>query len=181
MANGLFAYPNPGAMVWVFFREGNPLYPVYFAASYSASEWSSAYRGGSPAEGMADEGGIKGTGTIMKLGPEGGIMSQNRTNIGDPSDSNSSLSLFHQHGSNITFKDGYDFFYTRNNKRDEVESDRFVVTKGYKEQWVEGDESSSVRGNMLIKIGKIDEEAVKAAQELSDFSYDLNQMLMEKK
>ena len=45
VAKGLFTYPSAGAMLWVFFREGNPLFPVYFAASYSSSEWKSAYGG----------------------------------------------------------------------------------------------------------------------------------------
>lgn len=180
MANGLFAYPNPGAMVWVFFREGNPLFPVYFAASYSSAEWKSAYRGGSPAVGQDyDTSGIRGTGSIMKLGPEGGILSQNRTNINDPLDSGSSLSLFHGEGSNITFKNGCDFQYSKNNKRDEVEGDKFVITRGYKEQWVEGDDSLNVRGNVIVKVGKFDQEALDAMKFISDFSNELNQTLMQ--
>jgi hypothetical protein len=180
MANGLFAYPNPGAMVWVFFREGNPLFPVYFAASYSSAEWKSAYRGGSPAVGQDyDKSGIRGTGSVMKLGPEGGILSQNRTNINDPLDSGSSLSLFHGEGSNITFKNGCDFHYSKNNKRDEVEGDKFVITRGYKEQWVEGDDSLNVRGNVIVKVGKFDQEALDAMKFISDFSNELNQTLMQ--
>lgn len=180
MASGLFAYPNPGAMVWVFFREGNPLFPVYFAASYSSAEWKSAYRGGSPAEAYTNEGGVIGTGTIMKLGPEGGFLSQNRTNLTDPLDNNSSLSFFHQHGSNITMKDGCDFYFSRNNKRDEVDNDRFIITKGYKEEWIEGDASTNTRGNLIVKVGNISAEAIAAMQELSDMSYEMNQMLMDK-
>jgi hypothetical protein len=180
MASGLFAYPNPGAMVWVFFREGNPLFPVYFAASYSSAEWKSAYRGGSPAEAYTNEGGIIGTGTIMKLGPEGGFLSQNRTNLAAPLDNSSSLSFFHQHGSNITMKDGCDFYFSRNNKRDEVDNDRFIITKGYKEEWIEGDASTNTRGNLIVKVGNISAEAIAAMQELSDMSYEMNQTLMDK-
>ena len=29
-----FAIPAVGAHVWVFFRDGNPQFPVYFAASF---------------------------------------------------------------------------------------------------------------------------------------------------
>lgn len=179
MANGMFAYPNPGAMVWVFFREGNPLFPVYFAASYSSSEWKSAYRHGSEGELMSWESGANVSSSVIKPSPAGGILAKNRTSP-DPLDNESVFSMFHQHGSNISLKDGCDFFYSRNNKRDEVENDRFVITKGYKEQWVEGDESTNVRGNVIIKVGKIDAESIKAAQELSDFSYELNQILTKK-
>jgi hypothetical protein len=45
---GMFAYPAPGALLWVFFREGNPLFPVYFAASYGATEWQNAQKASSP-------------------------------------------------------------------------------------------------------------------------------------
>ena len=45
---GMFAYPAPGALLWVFFREGDPLFPVYFAASYGATEWQNAQKASSP-------------------------------------------------------------------------------------------------------------------------------------
>ena len=180
MASGLFAYPNPGAMVWVFFREGNPLYPVYFAASYSSAEWSSAYRGSSPSESYTNDGQVIGTGTVMHFGPEGGIKTQNRANINDPLDNNSSLTLFHQHGSGITMKNGCDFYRSAANKRDEVDNDRHTITRGYKEEWTQGDESTNVRGDTFIKVGNISQEAIDAMNELSEMSYKLNQQLMEK-
>lgn len=178
MANGLFTFPKPGSMVWVFFREGNPLFPVYFAASYSAAEWSSAYRGGSKSEFDDHETpGVDISTTNMKMNPSGGLLAKNRVNLNDPLDNESVFSLYHGEGSNITFKNGCDFHYSKNNKRDEVESDRFVVTKGYKEQWVEGDESSNVRGNVIVKIGKIDQEAIDAMNELADFNKELSDTL----
>ena len=47
MPAGVFAIPGPGAMLWVFFREGDPLFPVYFAASYGKTEWQNAYQANS--------------------------------------------------------------------------------------------------------------------------------------
>ena len=47
MPAGVFAIPGPGAMLWVFFREGDPLFPVYFAASYGRTEWQNAYQANS--------------------------------------------------------------------------------------------------------------------------------------
>lgn len=43
MAQGLFSVPVPGSLLWVFFSSNNPLFPVYFAASYGAKEWGSVY------------------------------------------------------------------------------------------------------------------------------------------
>ena len=42
-ARGLFTIPNVGAHVWVFFIEGNPNVPVYFAASYGQEDWKKIY------------------------------------------------------------------------------------------------------------------------------------------
>jgi len=30
--NGMFSYPNEGSVVWCFFQNGDPNFPVYFAA-----------------------------------------------------------------------------------------------------------------------------------------------------
>ena len=38
-----FVYHAVGAHVWVFFREGNPNFPVYFAASFGQSDWQGIY------------------------------------------------------------------------------------------------------------------------------------------
>jgi len=42
-AKGSFCIPAVGAHVWVFFREGNPNFPVYFAASFGQSDWQGIY------------------------------------------------------------------------------------------------------------------------------------------
>lgn len=38
-AKGAFSIPKVGSKVWVFFENGNPQRPVYFATSYSDSDW----------------------------------------------------------------------------------------------------------------------------------------------
>jgi hypothetical protein len=45
-AKGAFAVPSVGSHVWVFFHNGDPLYPVYFAASYGTNDWEGIYGGG---------------------------------------------------------------------------------------------------------------------------------------
>ena len=179
MANGLFAYPNPGAMVWVFFREGNPLYPVYFAASYSSAEWSSAYRGGSKATGYFNDGKKISRATNFKPDQAGGLYTKFETNLEDTTgiEEKASIQLYHKGGSNVTFDNGIDFYHSHFARRDEVEQDRFVVTKGYKEQWIEGDYSTNVRGDLMIKVGKFDEESMKAMQELAKISAETNKQL----
>jgi hypothetical protein len=43
LARGLFTIPNVGSHVWVFFAEGNPNLPVYFAASHGEEDWNRIY------------------------------------------------------------------------------------------------------------------------------------------
>ena len=179
MANGLFAYPNPGAMVWVFFREGNPLYPVYFAASYSSKEWSSAYRGSSPAIGYYNDGKKVSRATNFKPDQSGGLYTKFESNLEDTTgiQEKASVMLYHKGGSNVTFDNGIDFYHSHFARRDEVEQDRFVITKGYKEEWVEGDDSKNVKGDLLIKVGKFDKESMDALQELAKISAETNKQL----
>jgi hypothetical protein len=181
MAKGMFAYPNPGAMVWVFFREGNPLYPVYFAASYSSGEWQSAYRGSSagnlrdhdkPGEQFTES-------TIQNLGALS-LFSKTHISLTDPLENESVGAFTHVQGSGLTMTNGCDFYRSSSNRRDEVDNDRHIVTRGYKEEWVQGDASTNTRGDAIIKIGNISQEAIDAMTELSDMSYEANQKLMNK-
>lgn len=43
LARGLFTIPNVGSHVWVFFAEGDPNLPVYFASSYGQEDWKRIY------------------------------------------------------------------------------------------------------------------------------------------
>jgi uncharacterized protein involved in type VI secretion and phage assembly len=181
MAKGLFAFPNVGAMVWVFFREGNPLYPVYFAASYSSSEWQSAYRGSSLNASGTNTGNPSkdeiANSTNLNFNSAGGIESTEVINVADPSKTKKVLMIHGPDGSNRVFTPGYVQDYARGSKRDQIDSNSFRIVGGYEEKWVEADSSYNVRGNNIIKIGKFDQEALDAMQALSDFSNDINQSL----
>lgn len=182
-AKGMFAFPGVGAMVWVFFREGNPLYPVYFAASYSSKEWKSAYS----AEGISPGGenqGSKGSQTAnsMKLNPNagGGLEFTHIKDSSDPSGAHDKAvaMIYGDDGSNMVFTKGYHQIYTRHDRRDQVDGHLFSTVHGSEEKWIDNDSSVNVRGNVLIKIGKIDSESLEAMKELSDFSKNLNETLM---
>lgn len=189
MAKGMFAYPNPGAMVWVFFREGNPLYPVYFAASYSSAEWQSAYRGSSPGD-LRNHGDTKNpnaeknpnffTSATNFNAEGGGLLFKSHINLANPLENQCVAAFNHEQGSGVTMTNGCDFYRSSSNRRDEVDNDRHIVTRGYKEEWVQGDASTNTRGDVFIKVGNITQEAIDAMTELSNMSYEANQKLMEK-
>ena len=183
LAKGLFAFPGVGAMVWVFFREGNPLFPVYFAASYSSGEWKSAYS----ANGLSPEGDNVGTigsqaANSMKLNPNagGGLEFTHIKDTSDPSGAHDKAvaMIYGDDGSNMTFTKGYHQIYTRHDRRDQIDGHSYSIVHGAEERWVDDDSSVNIRGNVFIKIGKIDAESVEAMRELSDFSNQLNETLM---
>ncbi len=43
LARGLFTIPNVGSHVWLWFREGDPMFPVYFASSYGEEDFKRIY------------------------------------------------------------------------------------------------------------------------------------------
>jgi hypothetical protein len=162
-AKGMFTYPAAGAMLWVFFREGNPLYPVYFAASYSNEEWKSAYKGQSPSEGQnsGGEGGTTSIGTFINYHGVGGMMAKSNVDATDPSKNEQSMMFFGESG-NMHFGTGYHQIFSKYDRRDQVEGDRWNTTLGYKEDWVQGDHNHVTMGDSIIKIGNVSKEAVDA-------------------
>jgi hypothetical protein len=180
--NGLFAYPSVGAMIWVFFREGNPLFPVYFAASFGKSEWSGAYKQGSPAPGIAyngeGPGGGFSHGTEFKPTPAGGISTVYTVNPTDPSKDQKSIMLYADDGSNVFLGTGYNQYFSQHDRVDYVTEDRFNSTMGYKEQWVQGDSNTVIMGDCYIKIGDVSQRAVDAMEQIKKYTEEIQAPLL---
>lgn len=173
MAKGLFCYPAAGSMLWVFFREGNPLHPVYFAVSYSQAEWSSAYRsGGSDAPGYkpgsTPDNSVTSTGGIMNLNGVGGIRWEDTNNPTDRLLDEKSIQFFGEDGSNIFFAKGFNQYYTKYDRRDKVEGDRWETTLGFREDWTQGDHNIVCMGDFIIKVGNCTPAAVEAVKKIQD-------------
>lgn len=175
-AKGLFTYPAAGAMLWVFFREGNPLYPVYFAASYSNAEWKSAYGYGSDGPGYRPEGTpdnpVTSTGGIMNLGGVGGIRWEDTNHPTDVTQRQQSMMLFGEDGSNMFMGKGYHQIFSKFDRRDQVEGDRWNTTLGHREDWVQGDHNHVTMGDVFIKIGNVSKPAVDAVTRIQQLIKD---------
>ena len=183
MAKGVFSYPAPGALLWVFFQEGNPLFPVYFAANYGAAEWQSAYRYGSPGPSYQPEATpdnpATSSGGIMNLNGVGGLRWENTDNPNDNTQSQKSISLFGEDGSNMFIGSGYHQLFSKFDRRDQVEGDRFQTTLGYKEEWVQGDDSKTVMGDVIIRIGNVSKPAVDAITRIQEINKEIIKPLTE--
>ena len=181
MAKGVFSYPAPGALLWVFFQDGNPLFPVYFAANYGAAEWQSAYRYGSPGPGYqpeaTPENPATSTGGIMNLNGVGGLRWENTNHPSDTTQSQKSISLFGEDGSNMFIGSGYHQIFSKFDRRDQVEGDRFNTTLGYKEEWVQGDDSKTVMGDVIVRIGNVSKPAVDAVTRIQQIITEIQKPL----
>jgi hypothetical protein len=122
MPAGVFAIPGPGAMLWVFFREGDPLFPVYFAASYGKTEWQNAYQANSQ---PADYGNV----SVM------------RTGAADATISNSNLE--NPYTRQVSFNGSY-------NEYDLYGQNQFV--RGNKHSYTEGIENRQCAGRQTLCV-----------------------------
>lgn len=166
MAKGVFTYPAAGALLWVFFRNGDPNFPVYFAANYGEREWASAFRLGSdgaaykPAKKTEND--VTSTGGVMNLNGVGGMRWEDTNVPEDPTKDQKSLTLFGYDGSNMHFNEGYHQIFSKFDRRDSVEGDRWETTLGFKEEWVQGDSNEVTMGDVFVKIGNVSPPAVDA-------------------
>lgn len=180
---GMFTFPGVGAMVWVFFREGNPLFPVYFAASYSADEWKAAY-GGRSLDPLGLNNGSVGNqiSNSLKLNPNagGGMEFTHIKDTSDPSGASDKATtmIYGDDGSNFLLSKGYTQFYARHDRRDQIDGNHFHINHGTEEKWVQGDASSNTQGNVFVKIGRVDSGAMEIVKQLSDYSASLNKDLL---
>ncbi len=182
VAKGMFSFPAAGAMLWCFFREGNPQFPVYFAASYSQSEWSSVYNTGSPGPGYNPcpaPGEARSTGGMMNLNGVGGLRWEETHDPQDRSKDQKSIMLFGEDGSNVFMGKGYNQIYSRFDRRDQVEGDRWTTTLGAKENWTQGDVNDVTMGDVFIKIGNCSSVASKAVDKIHSILQEVQKPLQE--
>jgi hypothetical protein len=168
MPKGLFTYPAVGAMLWVFFREGNPLFPVYFAASYSKNEWAGAYGNSSPAVGNPGETnppGVATQSTTFNSGA-GGFKTEQVIDQNDITKNRTNFTLFGPGTNQLTFTDGGAYFYFRDYLRHQVEGPLYESVLGTHESWIQGDSNSVFLGARKIITGTLTKESIDAAQEL---------------
>jgi len=162
-ARGAFAVPSVGAHVWVFFQNADPMKPVYFAASFSDTDWQGIYdaTGGRgvdyPGEfenntlSAANAAGLS-TETYRNkyvFNQKGGTLKIVNT------DNRESLKLTHFSGSFKEFTNKVSIEFAQNNDQKLVLGDQFQTIRGNKNEFVQHDFDDIVRGNRYVKIGSL--------------------------
>lgn len=175
MPQGLFSVPNPGAMLWVFFREGDPLYPVYFAASYGAREWQNAFKAGSP-------GGHYPTAqdttprnqAIFRPNQSGGISFVDT--ITEEEDARS-LRIFHANGGHMEWHLHGSVLYSPNEHVQQVAGNAYNSCLN-REDWTQGDNNNVTIGNQYIIVGNASAEALDIIEEHAQIVKDINKNML---
>lgn len=170
-ALGMFGYASEGTAVWVFFREGNPLFPVYFAASYGQKEWGYMYQHDSaPGIGGGEGGALAGT-ERMRFNSYGGGFDS--TQVMENSESGLepgyAFQVYGKNGSNLMFAADHTEFNSVYNHNQRVSGDFHEITEANKETRVRGDFNTYAEQDVIITVGNWSEEAIAASDEIQQY------------
>jgi hypothetical protein len=156
----MFGYAMEGQAVWCFFREGDALFPVYFAASYGQEDWSRIYQNGGSGKDL--------THSSWNLNMPGGGM--NCTCITDQDNTvfgpDNILEFRHNFGSVLRFTNSTSLLYSQYSHKQHVQQDYADIVMANREMRTFGDSNINVGQNQYIAVGKWDATAEEAANEL---------------
>ena len=170
-AKGSFAVPAVGSHVWCFFTHGNPNDPVYFAASYSQSDWQSIYgTDGLDYPGDFENKSLSGGNYTVDtdsyrnkyvVNQKGGSIQINN------SDKRESIKFSHFSGSFKEFTNIVNIELAVENDQKLVMGDAFYTIKGTNNTYIEGESDNIIRGDQYIKIGNLRADLAKQWYDLT--------------
>jgi len=169
-ARGMFGYASEGTTVWVFFREGNPQFPVYFAASYGQREWQNMYQYSSPGIGAgAGPGGATPGTEVCDMRLYGG--GQRSVQVSEESGLEPDFihQIYSTNGSNLTFTKDHTEFNSIYDHVNRVMGDHHDITEANKETRVRGDMNTYAEQDVYVTIGNWSDEAVAASDEIQQY------------
>lgn len=151
-AKGLFSIPRVGSRVWVFFENGNPNRPVYFATSYSKEDWGiiaddenypsvteNVYESEDKPDGYKNK---------LAISQRGGIIEIINT------DNKESIQISHYNGSFKIWTNGGTKEYVEGAERKLVSGSSFKTIKNSDNEVIEEDKNTSVIKNVNLTIGE---------------------------
>lgn len=182
MAAGLFAVPKPGARLWVFFIEGDPLFPVYFATHHSSEEWASANLASSPALHYPDP--ELPSRNAMRLRNAGGgieIIDTNELEAADTlvSETNGKkdfrrVTIYSSSGSYVDLHSKGLATYSPNEIHEQATGNVFRSCLN-KEDFTYGDSNEVCLGDRITTIGNLTQEVLDAIEEHARIVKEINQ------
>ena len=173
-AKGVFAIPNVGAHVWVFFREGIPQYPVYIGSSFGQEDFESIFKDGDSTyqdypntfenkdkraqqEVNADTLTYRNKMVVNQRGAAIEII--NTTD-------RESYKVTHYKGSYYEMNNKFTSLFSTGNLQLLTLRDKFETVRGNDSSYTARDRDVITQGNHYIKVGNFNYEAVQAWSEL---------------
>jgi len=174
---GSFAIPPVGSHLWVFFMDGNPMYPVYFAASHGAQEWQSmydftdypeSYENKKPNTTNTDHN-IEVYRNKYLINQKSGTLEFVNT------DNREAINITHYSGSFISLTNPASIYLSTANEQHLIQGDKFETIRGTDNYYVDGDKDNTIRGDVYRKIGSLDSSAVQRWKDLMTDIADIKQ------
>ena len=186
-AKGSFSIPNVGAHVWVFFREGNPQDPVFWATTFGQEEWKGiydtlgedkdegidypgTYENKSPADDEQYDHNTEQYRNKYVLNQKGGVIEIIN------SDNKEIMKFTHYSGSFKEFNNHTTTELATHNDQKLVLEDQYLTVRGYQNLYVEHDVDSIIRGDSYRKVGNMKEEYMKKWYEIGSVISDYKQL-----
>ena len=183
-AKGSFSIPNVGAHVWVFFAEGDPNNPIYFAATHGTDEWKTIFNNFT-SDGLDYPGAYENIPSELDpnynhntetyrnkyvINQKGGTIEIVST------DNREILKLTHYSGSFKEFNNDVNIEFATNNNQKLVQGDEFFTIKGFKNAYVGRDYDQIINGDYYKKIGNLNQELQKEWRDLMEPVGDAKQL-----
>jgi len=182
-AKGSFGIPAVGSHVWVFFREGFPTMPVYFAAVFGTDDWKGIYD-------SYNNGGIDYPGTFENksntqteynnnvetyrnkyvLNQKGGSIEITNTDLKE------NLKFTHYSGSFKEFNNQANIELATNNDQKLVLNDQYETVRGFKNEYVGKSFDENILRDKYKKIGTLNSDAFKNWKDIVAPIQDIKQL-----
>lgn len=169
-AKGSFSIPAVGSHLWVFFYEGDPHYPVYWASSFGQPDWQSIYN--FTDTGLDYPGSFENTPLSASSQDSDDyrnkfiINQKGGTIIINNSDHREQVKISHYSGSFKNFTNDTTVELAVHNDQKMVLEDQFHTVKGNRNEWVGRDLDYTCRGDYYLKIGNLNDTVVKQWKEI---------------
>lgn len=155
-AKGSFSIPKVNSHVWCFFDNGNPMFPVYFAACYGKSNWNTIFDDLSTYpdnfENLSihenDEGYDNSYRNKWVLSQKGGVIEIINT------DSEESICITHYNGSYKIWEPNKTKELVQNDEYKLVQNDSYITIKNNSNQQIDGNLTIVVNGTANIEASQ---------------------------
>ena len=166
-AKGIFAIPNVGAHVWVFFRDGSPLYPVYFGATFGEEDFKSIFQSTDDTSqdypqtfenrtfDTVDESiNDKIYRNKMVINQRGAAIEIINTTDRER------FKITHFQGGFLEFNNKFNSLFSPKNLQLLTLRDKFETVRGHNNLFINRDSDKTVQGDYLLKVGNLNKNAL---------------------